>query len=326
MPAATRTYWLTSPCRIRRKDQSLVIERADGKPVHIPVTDVADIVACESVDINTAVISLLNTHRVNVHLLGHYGDYTGSLLTAESSTSGQTVLAQAQLATDPTAGLDIARQIVRATAFNVRRVVDRELLSHPLQVLESSVQQAETREQLMGAEGTFRRSAWEVLDTQLPSWLQLHGRSRRPPRNAGNAFISYVNGIVYTRALTAIRLTPLHSGIAFLHASMQRQRHSLALDLAEVFKPLFAERLLLRLAHRNQLTPQHFDSGVDQAALSDTGRKFVVATVRDELGTTVTHRTLKRKVAYEELLYLEALKLTRSALESTPYTPFRIWW
>ncbi|MGW4365458.1 type I-B CRISPR-associated endonuclease Cas1b [Nocardia takedensis] len=326
MPAATRTYWLTSPCRIRRKDQSLIIERSDGKPVHIPVTDVADIIACESVDLNTAVISLLNTHRINIHLLGHYGDYTGSVLAAESSTSGQTVLAQAELAADPTAGFDIARQIVRATAFNVRRVVDRELLAHPLTVLETSVRQADTREQLMGAEGTFRRSAWEVIDTQLPAWLQLHGRSRRPPRNAGNAFISYVNGIIYTRALTAIRLTPLHSGIAFLHASMQRQRHSLALDLAEVFKPLFAERLLLRLAHRDQLTPKHFDSGVDHAALSDTGRKFVVTTVRDELGTTITHRTLKRKVAYDELLYLEALKLTRSALEKTSYAPFRIWW
>ncbi|WP_040793210.1 type I-B CRISPR-associated endonuclease Cas1b [Nocardia paucivorans] len=326
MPAATRTYWLTSACRIRRKDQSLVIERADGKPVHIPITDIADIVACESVDINTAVISLLNTHRINVHLLGHYGDYTGSLLTAESSTSGQTVLAQARLATNPTTALDIARQIVRATAFNVRRVVDRELLTHPLEVLESSVRQAETSEQLMGAEGTFRRSAWEVIDTQLPGWLQLRGRIRRPPRNAGNAFISYVNGIIYTRTLSAIRLTPLHSGIAFLHASMQRQRHSLALDLAEVFKPLFAERMLLRLAHRNQLTPQHFESSVDHATLSDTGRKFVVAAVRDELGTTITHRTLKRKVAYEELIYLDALKLTRTALEETPYTPFRIWW
>ncbi|WP_067839636.1 type I-B CRISPR-associated endonuclease Cas1b [Nocardia lijiangensis] len=326
MPAATRTYWLTTPCRIRRKDQSLVIERADGTPVHIPITDVADIVACEPVDVNTAVISLLNTHNIDLHLLGHYGDYIGSLLTAESSTSGQTVLAQAMLATDATAGLEIARQIVRATAFNVRRVVDRELLTHPLQVLEASVRQADTREQLMGAEGTFRRSAWEVIDTHLPDWLQLRGRSRRPPRNAGNTFISYVNSIVYTRALTAIRLTPLHSGIAFLHSSIQRQRHSLALDLAEVFKPLFAERLLLRLAHRGQLTPQHFDQGVDHATLSDVGRKFVVQNVRDELGTTIQHRSLKRKVAYEELLYLEALKLTRTSLEQTPYTPFRIWW
>jgi hypothetical protein len=74
----------------------------------------------------------------------------------------------------------------------------------------------------MGAEGTFRRSAWEVLDTRLPEWLQLGGRSRRPPRNAGNAFISYVNGITYARMLTAVRLTPLHSGIAFLHSTMER--------------------------------------------------------------------------------------------------------
>lgn len=28
----------------------------------------------------------------------------------------------------------------------------------------------------------------------------------------------------------------------------------------------------------------------------------------------------------EELLYLEALRLTRTCLEGRPYKPFRIWW
>jgi hypothetical protein len=46
MATAARTYWLTTACRIARKDQSLLIERAGGTPVHIPVTDVRDIVAC----------------------------------------------------------------------------------------------------------------------------------------------------------------------------------------------------------------------------------------------------------------------------------------
>jgi CRISPR-associated protein Cas1 len=326
MPTAARTYWLTTPCRIRRKDQSLRIERPDGKPVHIPVTDVRDVVACEPVDINTAVIALLNQHRINVHFLSHYGDYAGSLLTADTSTSGQTVLAQARLAGDPSAALRIARSIVAATAVNVRRVIDRKLLTRPMATLESSIAEATTREELMGAEGTFRRSAWAVLDTRLPGWLQLNGRSRRPPRNAGNAFISYVNGIIYARLLSSIRLTPLHTGVSFLHSSMERQRHSLVLDLAEVFKPLFAERLLLRLAGRGQLKPAHFDVDVNQAMLSDTGRKLVVQTVRDELATTVQHRSLGRNVAYDELLYLEALQLTRTCLEGTPYKPFRIWW
>lgn len=326
MPAAARTYWLTSPCRIRRKDESLVIERDNAASVHIPVTDVRDIVACAETDINTAVVSLLNRHRISVHLLSYYGDYAGSLLTSDTSTSGETVIAQARTADDPQASLAIARSIVDACAFNVRRVVDRKLLARPYAVLQDSVKSSSTQSQLMGAEGTFRRSAWEVIDTKLPDWLQLNGRSRRPPKNAGNAFISYVNGITYARVLTAVRLTPLHSGIAFLHGTMERQRHSLVLDLSEMFKPLMAERLLLRMSARNQLKEHHFDRDTNQAMLSDAGRKLVVQTVRDEFAVTVAHRALARNVAYDELLYLDALALTRHCLEHIPYKPFRIWW
>ncbi|MUN41070.1 CRISPR-associated endonuclease Cas1 [Actinomadura litoris] len=326
MPAAARTYWLTGPCRIRRKDESLVIEREGTGKVHIPITDVRDIVACAETDINTSVIALLNRHRVNVHFLSHYGDYAGSLLISDTSTSGETVLAQARLAEDPEAALQVARAIVASTAFNVRRVIDRKLLAHPYDVLRKELEAAESSARLMGIEGNFRRSAWEVLDTELLGWLQLRGRSRRPPKNAGNAFVSYVNGITYARTLTALRLTPLHTGIAFLHSSMERQRHSLVLDISEMFRPLFAERLLLRMSKRNQLKEHHFDSGANQAMLSETGRKLVVQAVRDELSVTVAHRTLNRPVAYDELLYLDALALTRRCLEGTPYKPFRIWW
>lgn len=326
MADAARTYWLTSPCRIRRQDQSLVIEREDGQRIHIPITDVRDIVASAPVDVNTAAVSLLGRHQVDIHLLSHYGDYAGTLAAADHSVSGATVLAQARAAADDTRRLTIARALVAATAFNVRRVVDRKLLDGPFKTLVSAVESAGTSESLMGIEGNFRRTAWAALDTKLPDWLRLDGRSRRPPANAGNAFVSYVNGIIYARALTALRLTPLHTGIGFLHSSLERQRHTLALDLAEVFKPLFAERLLLRLASRRQLEPRHFDQQVNHATLTDDGRKFVVTTVRDELATTIAHRQLGRKVAYDELLYLDALKLTRACLEDATYQPFRIWW
>lgn len=326
MPAAARTYWLTTACRIRRKDQSLVIERETDGAVHIPVTDVCDIIACAPADLNTAAISLLNMHHINVHFLSHYGDYTGSLLTADTAVSGEAVLGQARLHSNPRRQLEIARSIVTAAGFNIRRVIDRDLLTRPYGVLKKSATAASTTSQLMAAEGTFRRSAWEVIDTQLPDWLQLTGRSRRPPANAGNALISYVNGIIYARVLTAIRLTPLHTGIAFLHSMMERHRHSLVLDLAEMFKPLFAERLLLRLAARHQLKPAHFDTGASHAILSESGRKLIVQAVRDELATTVRHRHLGRNVAYDELMYLEALQLTRMCLEDAPYRPFRIWW
>ncbi|PRX97919.1 hypothetical protein CLV72_105272 [Allonocardiopsis opalescens] len=34
MTAATRTYWLTEPCRIRREDNSIRIERVDEVSHH----------------------------------------------------------------------------------------------------------------------------------------------------------------------------------------------------------------------------------------------------------------------------------------------------
>ena len=47
---------------------------------------------------------------------------------------------------------------------------------------------------------------------------------------------------------------------------------------------------------------------------------------RRNLASTVYHRSLRRKVSYEELLHLEALKIVRLCLEDTPYKPFRPWW
>jgi len=323
---AQRTYWLTTACRVRREDQSLVVERPDGSNVHIPVTDIRDLVALAPVDVNTAAVSLLARHGIALHLLDHYGNYAGQLAPADGMCAGEVVRRQVATAEKPEAALAVARELVLAAAHNVRWAFDTSLLAESLATLERSVQSASTSPELMAAEGTFRRASWSLLDEELPSWLRLHGRSRRPPRNAGNAFISFANGIVYSRALTALRLTPLHSGIGFLHATMARHRHTLALDLAEPFKPLFAERLLRRAAHQRSLREADFETDVAAASLSATGRKRVVEMVRDELAQTVYHRRLRRRVSYEGLIRLEALKLVRLCLEGEPYKAFRAWW
>ncbi|MFJ4533979.1 CRISPR-associated endonuclease Cas1 [Streptomyces libani subsp. libani] len=132
--------------------------------------------------------------------------------------------------------------------------------------------------------------------------------------------------MVYARVLTALRSTPLHPAIGFLHSDTDRRRNTLALDLAEPFKRLFAERLLKRTAHQKPLKPTDFETDVGRASLSNNGRKKIAALMREELSTTVHHRTLKRKVCYEELIHLEALKLVRLCLEDTPYKPFHPWW
>jgi len=326
MSASGRTYWLTEPCRIRREDNSLRIERADNSPARIPITDVRDLVTFDHVDINTAAVSLLGRHGVTVHILDHYGNYAGAITPAESGSSAHVLRAQVALTADSERKVVIGRAIVAATAGNIRWALGTDLLDPALATLTAQLADSVTSDQIMGAEGNFRRTAWAVLDTMLPPWLRLDGRSRRPPSNAGNAFISYVNSIVYSRVLTAIRCTPLHPAIGFLHADTDRRRNTLALDIAEPFKPVFAERLLRRAATQMTLRQSDFETDVGKSSLSRDGRKKVAALIRDELACTVHHRKLKRKISYEEIIHLEVLKVVRLCLEEKSYKPFRPWW
>lgn len=326
MPAVGRTYWLTEPCRIRREDNSVRIERPDGSPVRIPITDIRDLVVFDHVDINTSAFSLLSRNGVAVHILDHYGNHAGHFSPSESMSSASVVRRQVEITADPDRRAEIGRSLVLATAENLRWVLDTDLLDSALSSLRGALPDCKDSDAIMGQEGNFRRTGWAVLDTQLPAWLRLDGRTRRPPTNAGNAFISYLNSIAYARVLTALRSTPLHPAIGFLHADTDRRRNTLALDLAEPFKPLFAERLLKRAAAQKKLRPSDFETDVGKASLSKDGRKKVASMVKEELSTTVYHRTLKRKVSYEELIHLEALKIVRMCLEHKPYKPFRPWW
>jgi CRISP-associated protein Cas1 len=326
MPAAARTYWLTQPCRIRREADSLRIERADSAPVHVPITDVQDLIAFDHLDINTSAVSLLGRHGITVHVLDHYGNYAGAIVPSDSMSSAQVVRRQVAVTADPDTRLKVARTLVEATAANVRWALGTGLLDAPVGRLAEQLAACQETGQIMGIEGNFRRTAWEVADTIFPPWLRLCGRSRRPPANAGNAFISYTSAITYARVLTALRCTPLHPAIGFLHADTDRRRNTLALDLAKPFKPLFGERILRRAAAQKILRPDDFESSANHASLSKEGRKEVAELIRAELATTVYHRRLRRKVSYDELLHLEALKIVRLCLENTSYKPFRPWW
>ncbi|WP_062204375.1 type I-B CRISPR-associated endonuclease Cas1b [Streptomyces sp. NBRC 109706] len=326
MPAVGRTYWLTEPCRIRREDNSLRIERPDNTPVRIPITDVRDLIAFDHVDINTSALSILSRNGVSLHVLDHYGNHAGHFAPTDAMSSGPVLRRQVELTADPDLRATIGRALILAAGENLRWSLDTDHLAPALATLRAKLPSCDERDAIMAQEGNYRRTGWAVLDTQLPPWLRLNGRTRRPPTNAGNAFISYLNTLVYARVLTAIRSTPLHPAIGFLHADTDRRRNTLALDLAEPFKPLFAERLLKRAASQKHLKPSDFETEVGRASLSKSGRKKVAVLMREELDTTVYHRTLKRKVSYEEIIHLEALKIVRLCLEDKPYKPFRPWW
>ena len=101
---------------------------------------------------------------------------------------------------------------------------------------------------LMGIEGNIRQTYYEAFDTIIDGF-SMGNRTKMPPSNEVNAMISFANSMCYSLCLDAIYHTQLNPTISFLHEPGER-RYSLALDMAEIFKPILADRLIFSMFNR----------------------------------------------------------------------------
>ena len=137
--------------------------------------------------------------------------------------------------------------------------------------------------------------------------------------------ISFANSMCYTACLDAIYHTQLNPTISFLHQPGER-RYSLALDIAEIFKPLLADRLIFSMFNRKQLQASDFERKLNGCLLKPTSRKKVAEEWEKRLSETVKHRSLGKSVSYKYLIRLECYKLAKHILEIEEYRPFKMWW
>jgi len=127
-------------------------------------------------------------------------------------------------------------------------------------------------------------------------------------------------------SLDAIYNSQLNPTISFLHEPGVR-RCSLALDLAEIFKPVLVDRMIFSMCNRNELRDEHFEFIDDACFLSERGRKAFVRAWEERLNKTIQHRTLNQQVSYRHLVRLDCYKLAKHLIGiDSQYEPFKAWW
>lgn len=176
----------------------------------------------------------------------------------------------------------------------------------------------------MGIEGNIRQVYYDAFDIILNDFA-MNGRSKQPPKNEVNALVSFGNMMCYTLCLGQIYHTQLNPTISFLHEPGYR-RYSLALDIAEIFKPILVDRVIFKVLNKKEIQAKDFDIQVNGVILKDSGRKTFVRAIEERLTETIKHRTLKRSVSYKHLVRLECYKLTKHLLSMEEYKPFKAWW
>lgn len=312
--------------------------RMQRKP--IPVQDIEAFYCFGELDFNTRFFNYLAQQRIPLHLFNYYGHYAGSFIPREYLPSGQLLLQQVRSYLDPHRRLLIARELVEAASFNILknlqyyaspsrgsgdRVIDFSTPISEIEALRGSIHEASTTEELMGLEGNIRERYYRCWGEIVGQEFALEKRVKHPPDNAINALISFSNSLVYATVLSEIYHTHLNPTISFLHGPGER-RYSLALDLAEIFKPILADKMIFKLLNTKQIQEKHFRKELNFCYLEEGGRKIVLQEYDERLKTTIKHRALGRNVSYRHLIRLEAYKLVNHLMAGEEYKAFRAWW
>ncbi|MDK2836556.1 MAG: CRISP-associated protein Cas1 [Thermosediminibacterales bacterium] len=321
----SRTYYLFSVGKLKRKDNTLAFETDVSRRI-IPVEDVDHIYCFSELEFNTKLLIFLGQNQICLHFFDYYGNYTGSFIPREAQLSGYLVVKQVQHYLDRDKRLLLARAFVEGAIHNIRRNLEKREdkdTCKKIDVYRKMLKETETIEQVMSLEAHTRKlyySKWE----EITGWA-FEGRSKRPPGNALNALISFGNAMTYTTVLKEIHRTVLNPTVSFLHEPSER-RFSLALDVAEVFKPVFVDRLIFKLINLNILNEKHFDTRINLSYLTEQGRRIFVTEFEKMMEKTILHRNLKRKIKYKSLIRLDLYKLIKHILGEDTYIPTKVWW
>lgn len=320
-----RNYYIFKPCRISRKENTVFIITEDGKKP-LPIEDIAQLFIFGEADFNTKLFNFLAQNGVVIHIFNYYGYYSGSFYPREGLLSGFLLVKQVAHYLDKSKRLSIAKLFVEGAAHNMRRNLEKREFEDEISKIkdyEKAIHGAKDTDELMRIEAHIKKIYYSVFE-KITGW-EFKSRKIQPPDNPLNAMLSFGNGLTYAAILREIYKTPLNPTISYLHEPQER-RFSLALDIAEIFKPILVDRLVFRLINLAQIGMQHFLKELNYSYLNEDGRKIYVKEFDKQLNTTLVHKKLRRKVKYESLILFELRKLMKHLTGEEEYKPLKTWW
>jgi len=318
--------YLVSEGILKREGNTLFFVNKDEKKA-LPIEHLSDIYCYGKVSLKSGASSLLMKMGLPTHFFNYYGYYEGSLYPKDQLNSGLVVVEQSRHYLDKEKRIKIATEFVQGIRHNILQTLKYYLKKE--KDLDEIIKNIESLN-IQGDVPTLRSIEGEIWENYYKSFpkiikfFEFNKRERRPPSNELNALISFGNSLLYSTVLSEIYNTYLHPSISYLHEPLER-RFSLALDIADIFKPIIVERLIFNLVNNKYLTEGDFDKEIG-VLLNDKGKRIFLKEYKDKLDTTIQHPSLKRKVSYRYLIRLECYKLIKHIVGDKEYISFRMWW
>lgn len=328
-----RNYYIFKSGTLQRKDNSIRVVTEDKIKKDIPCETVSDLYVFGEINLNTKLLNFLAQKEILLHVFNYYGFYSGSFSPRDKNVSGFLLVKQVGYYSEYEKRLMLAKKFIDAASYNIYRNVryyngrgvNLEGVLKEIALLREKLNRTNSIEELMGIEGNIRKKYYESWNDIIKQNVNFTKRIKHPPENMINTLLSFANSLVYTTALAEIYKTQLNPTVSYLHEPGVA-RFSLSLDIAEIFKPLIAERMIFSLLNKNMISEDDFEKESNYLYLKESARKIIVEEYDKRLQRTIKHKELNRDVSYRYLFRLECYKLIKHLTEEKEYEGFKIWW
>jgi CRISPR-associated protein Cas1 len=333
-------YITTQGTYLHRDGETVAVKKDDDILLRVPIHTLEGIVCFGHVLVSPPAMELCAEHGVLISYLSEHGKFWARV---QGAVRGNVLLRRQQyrLADDAERSAAIAQTAVMAKIANCRTTLlraareregglpDVEAAADRLgRALDMLLRQQLPVDRVRGVEGECAQHYFAVFDSlilQQKERFVFRGRSRRPPLDAVNSLLSFVYTLLVHDVTSALESVGLDPYVGFLHVD-RPGRVSLALDLIEEFRPILADRLVLSLINRQQVSGDGFTKAESGAVMMDAAtRRVVLEAWQKRKQDEVRHPFLDEAAPLGLFPYLQALLLARHVRGDLDAYPALVW-
>lgn len=322
------TLYVTTPESYLALDgENIVVLKDDEQRLRVPLHNLEGIVAFGYTGASPALMGACVQRNIALTFVKPSGRFLARVV---GETRGNVVLRREQyrMADLEEKSLEIARNMIVGKVYNARSVIERATRDHSQrvdveglkrisgQLSESMIlaQKASSLEELRGYEGEAASRYFSVLDElilQQKDQFYFRSRNKRPPIDNINAMLSFVYTLLAHDTASALETVGLDSYVGFLHTD-RPGRASLALDLMEELRAIFADRFVISLVNKRIVNGKGFVREEDGAVrMDDDTRRQIIKAWQERKQDKIKHPFLDETIEWGLVPYVQAMLLAR---------------